>query len=124
MKILRPAFALLLLVFLAVLSGGVPAAGQEAPAPAQPAGPRPIELRDILAWRTIVSAVVSDNGRWFAARLAPQEGNGEVIFKEIRGDKAYAFPAGEGRKGEVALSADGAFGAFAVKPEPEEARRR
>ena len=123
MKILRPAFALLLLVFLAVLSGGVPAAGQEAPAPAQPAGPRPIELRDILAWRTIVSAVVSDNGRWFAARLAPQEGNGEVVFKEIRGDKAYAFPAGEGRKGAVAISADGAFGAFAVNPEPEEARR-
>jgi len=124
MKILRPAFALLLLVSSAVLSGSLPAAGQNVPAPAQPAGPRPIELRDIFTWKTIVSAVVSDDGRWFAARLAPQEGNGEVVFKEIRGDKAHAFPAGEGRKGEVALSADGAFGAFAVNPEPEEARRR
>ncbi|MBN1939387.1 MAG: prolyl oligopeptidase family serine peptidase [Candidatus Aminicenantes bacterium] len=100
-------------------------AGQNPPDPsaAQPAGPRPIGLRDIFTWRSISGQAVSDDGRWFACRIVPQQGDGEVLFKRTDGSKEYAFPAGEGRMGTVALSADGTYGAFIVNPGSEEARR-
>jgi len=108
-----------------IVLGGLFAAGQNPPEPsaAQAAGPRPIGLRDIFAWRSIGGTVVSDDGRWFACRISPQQGNGEVIFKRTDGSKEYKFPAGEGRGGAVAISADGRYGAFIVNPDAEEARR-
>ncbi len=107
---------LLAAVWLLVFSG-VAAAGQN------PAGLKPIGLRDILAWRSISGPAVSDDGSWFACRISPLQGNGEVLFKRTDGSKEYKFPAGEGRTGAVAVSTDGRFGAFLANPDAAEARR-
>jgi len=36
-----------------------------------PAVPRAIALEDILAWKTIGPAVISNDGRWLAYRMSP-----------------------------------------------------
>ena len=56
---------------------------------------RPIALEDILAWKTIGSATVSNDGGWFAYRLSPVQGDGEIVIRRIHGDKEVRFPAGE-----------------------------
>ena len=56
---------------------------------------RPIELEDIIAWKSLATPVLSSDGQWFGYRLAPQEGDAEVVVKRVRGDKERRFPAGE-----------------------------
>jgi len=62
---------------------------------AQSGGQRPIELADILAWKSIRAQVVSADGQWFAYQLTPTEGDSEVVLKSITGDKESRFPIGQ-----------------------------
>ena len=62
---------------------------------AQSGAQRPIELADILAWKSIGAQVVSSDGQWFAYRLAPTEGDSEVILRNTRTDKESRFPIGQ-----------------------------
>ncbi|MGD2295502.1 MAG: prolyl oligopeptidase family serine peptidase [Candidatus Aminicenantes bacterium] len=88
---------------------------------------KPLEdINDILAWKSLRSPVVSNDGKWLAYRLAPAEGDGEVIIKEARGEKEYKFPVGEGPRfasGEVSFSEDSRWIAFNIYPKREEARK-
>ena len=72
----------------------------------QPPAPRPIELRDALAWKRIVSPTVSADGKWFACRLAPNEGDSEVVLRRLADGREWRFPAGEmaGAMGVMATS--------------------
>jgi hypothetical protein len=55
-----------------------------------------IQLDDIIAWKSASAAVVAGNGQWYGYRLAPQEGDAEVVIKRIHGDgKELRFPIGE-----------------------------
>ena len=117
----RLSLAVVLAAVLAAAAGQTQAPKPEVK-PAPPA-PRPIGLPDILAWKSVSGFVVSPDGRWAGFRVAPVEGDGEVIFRETRGTKTYKFPAGEGRSGQVALSEDGTFGVFLVFPEAKEAKK-
>jgi dipeptidyl aminopeptidase/acylaminoacyl peptidase len=115
-------------LILIALAFAFSAASGQAPAPkpdekAAAKAPRPIELLDILAWRSIGGQTISPDGQWFGCRIAPQEGDGEVLFRETRGTKEYKFPAGEGRMGTVAISEDGKYGAFLIFPEAKEAKK-
>jgi len=110
-----------------------------APSAAAAAAPRPMELPDILAWKSIGASAVSDDGRWFAYRLSPVVGDSEVVVRAVEGDKAYTFPAGEapsagGRPGgpgdepglpaaALQFSADSKWAAFMVYPTRAEAQR-
>lgn len=104
---------------------------QTAPVPAAPAPqaaaakavPRPIELRDILAWKTIGGSVLSADGTWYGYRHVPLEGDGNVVFRETRGTKEYRFPVGEARFGQISISENARFGAFLINPEAKEARK-
>ena len=118
MKNTRIFGTIVLFVFLSSLLGVAAAAGQ---APAKT--PRPIELRDIFTWRSVSSTAISADGQWFAYRVAPIDGDSEVVFKQTKGAKEYKFPGGDGRTGMVAISEDAKFGAFIVTPETKEARR-
>ena len=61
----------------------------------QRAAKRPLEVEDVIAWKAVGSTVLSNDGQWFAYRLAPQEGDGEVVVKRVRGDsKEQRFPIG------------------------------
>jgi len=89
--------------------------------------PKPLEdIHDILAWKSIRSPVFSNDGRWFAYRLGPAEGDGEVFVKDTQGDKEYGFPVGEGPRsasGEIAFSEDSKWAAFTVYPTRSEANK-
>jgi dipeptidyl aminopeptidase/acylaminoacyl peptidase len=99
------------------------------PAPAAPQVaaakpvPRPIELRDILAWKTQGGSVLSADGAWFGYRQIPLEGDGDVVFRQTQGSKEYRFPIGEARFAALAISDDGRFAAYMISPEAKEAKK-
>jgi dipeptidyl aminopeptidase/acylaminoacyl peptidase len=56
---------------------------------------RPIDVADVVAWKTVGSTVLSNDGQWFGYRSVPQEGDGEAVIKRVRADKELRFPIGE-----------------------------
>lgn len=84
------------------------------------------KISDILAWKSIRSAVISNNGQWFAYRLAPYEGDSEVVIRQTKGEKEFRFPAGEvpmyGSAGKVAFSEDSNWIAFTMLPTVNDAK--
>ena len=44
---------------------------------------RPIGHADFDAWRTIATPVLSRDGKWLAYSVQPQEGDGELVIREI-----------------------------------------
>ena len=87
-------FALFLCTAI-VLPGLQQALAQEAAGAAvtqQPVEPRPIELQDIAEWNRISAARLSNDGAWLAYRVAPAEGNGEVVVRSTSSDTEHRFP--------------------------------
>src|SRR5260221_1584937 len=97
----------------------------------QPAGRHAVEVEDVIAWKALGSTVLSADGQWFGYRLAPQEGDAEVVVRQVRGEKAMRFAIGEvpqgagggGRGGAagnvssaLAFSDDGKWAAFSTYP--------
>lgn len=91
--------------------------------------PRPIGMRDIPGWRSARGGELSNDGQWFACRISPAEGDGEVIIRQTRGDKEYRLPVrglrgdggangldGPGLSGRVAFSHDSRWCAFMASP--------
>ena len=83
----------------------------------------PIALSDILAWKSIAAAQISDDGRWLAYRVSPVEGDSEVVVRQAQGDKEFRFGCGDVSAGaaELAFSDDSAWVAFSVAPTKKEA---
>lgn len=117
------------LALLIVLSATFGAAAQQA-AP-QPKPQRPIELADILKWKRIASPSVSNDGQYFASKVVPAEGDGEVVLRRVRDGKEWKFPIGEspagggfGRSGgDLDFSEDGKWLAFTIYPGFKEAKQ-
>jgi len=100
---------------------------------------RAIVLDDIIAWKALSAPVLSEDGAWFAYRLSPIEGDGDVIIRQTKGDKQFKFSIGEtpapaggggggGQGGDnaaataaIAFSSDARFAAFVVYPSRTEA---
>jgi len=116
--------AVSILLTLLLLTLSLPArAGQEV---AKPSSPRPIEIKDILAWKSISSARISPDGRWFAYSLTPNEGNSELVIKEVDGTREYRFNLGDAPRNFSALilmSDDSRWVAFMSYPSFEETRK-
>jgi len=94
--------AVSILLTLLLLTLSLPAwAGQET---AKPSSPRPLEIKDILSWKSISSARISADGRWFAYSLTPNEGNSELVVKEIDGTREYRFNLGDAPRNSPLLS--------------------
>jgi len=122
--------SLVLAALILVLFGSAPAYHSAAPEQ------RPISLDDIMAWRAISATALSEDGAWFAYRLAPPEGDGDVILRQTKGEKQYKFSIGEvppppsfgpppvnpvPTAAAVAFSSDGKFAAFTIYPSHTEA---
>jgi dipeptidyl aminopeptidase/acylaminoacyl peptidase len=116
------------LLLIVLLGAGLPAAQEKpvekAAAPAAPAGPRPLGLQDILAWRSIGAAELSPDGTWFLYRLSPLEGESEMVLRQVAGTKEYRFPIGEapryGSAVRSGFSADSRWAAFLSYPGAKE----
>ena len=125
--ILRPVLVLSL--------GSAAALAAQQPAPAS--GPtKQLQPTDLKAWKTIRSSVLSNDGKWFAYVLAPNEGDANVIIRSTGTDnKEFTFPIGSsdaagrgggGRRtrrrgagcggGPLSISADSRWVAFTVYP--------
>lgn len=107
---------------LLLLNTAVAQTAKEAPRPQ-----RPIEIPDIMNWKRIQSSKVSNDGQWFAYRLAPTEGDSEVIIRRTSDNKELKFPAGEVQGSPAAsaiyFSEDSKWLAFTTYPNAKETRR-
>lgn len=80
--------------------------------------PRPIGMADIAAWKGLRGTALSPDGQWFAYRIGPAEGDGEVVLRQTKGDKEYKFPAGDTGQvgGPLTFSHDSKWLAFTINP--------
>jgi dipeptidyl aminopeptidase/acylaminoacyl peptidase len=86
--------------------------------PRKPPAPRPLKMADILAWKHLRTAALSPDGKWFAYRLMPTEGDGELVLRQAQSGAEKRFPTGEakGFGGDVVFSDDSKWLAFTVQP--------
>ncbi len=112
-------------------------------APVSPAAdaPHALTISDMLAWKHIQAPGVSANGEWFAYRLAPAEGNAEVVIRNLKSGKELRFPIGDPTEAapaapaapaaapvaiggaDPAISADSRWVAFHSYPTTEQSKR-
>ena len=132
------------LLVLALLAAPVVGASQDttavkaAAAPAaRPTTPQPLSLSDLLTWKSIRSPQFSNDGKWFAYVLAPNEGDADVVLRaSAPGAKEMKFPVGEAPAfggfggfggpsplAPVSLSGNGKWAAFVVYPKSADAKR-
>ncbi len=71
---------------------------------------KPLQLADILSWKRIQAPVVSTNGEWFAYRIAPAEGNAEVVVRNLKTGKEERYPIGDRTASSPAPAGGGAPG--------------
>jgi dipeptidyl aminopeptidase/acylaminoacyl peptidase len=118
-----PALALLAAAIAASVAAGTVA-------PALAAQPRPLSLEDLLGWKSIRTPTISNDGRWMAYLLAPNEGDAELV---VRGTAAGATetripigepPSGPGGGGTaLAISGNSRWLVYMIYPKADEARR-
>ncbi|MEW6207541.1 MAG: prolyl oligopeptidase family serine peptidase, partial [Acidobacteriota bacterium] len=123
---------LMLVVFLSVsLLSPVTLAGQSAK--------RPLAHSDYDAWRSIQSQQLSRDGKFLAYALVPQDGDGEVVARNLADGKEWRHstgkrpdpappapgqpPAFAPPAGQVAFTADARWLLFTIFPAREEIRR-
>jgi dipeptidyl aminopeptidase/acylaminoacyl peptidase len=120
-------FAIALSVFALVLSGPVRA------------DQKPLTLPDVLAWKRIQTPVISNDGTWFAYKLVPNDGNSQVVLKNVETGKEQRFEIGELARPnpyagaamgmppapphDVVFSEDSKWLAFSVHPAQSESRQ-
>src|ERR1035438_1682753 len=104
---------------------------------------RPLNHGDYDSWRSIVGQKLSADGKFLAYGLFPQEGDGEVVIRNLATGKEQREPAGqrpapvppapdqegpppEARGATITFSADSktvVFSTFPAKAESEKARK-
>jgi dipeptidyl aminopeptidase/acylaminoacyl peptidase len=102
---------------------------------ADKAAPRPMDPIDILDWKSIGPAAISDDGKWLAYRYSPIQGDTSIVVRATSGDKEYTFGAGElpaasgpapnaeAIRGMLAFSSDSKWAAFLTYPVRKEAEK-
>lgn len=89
-------------------------------------GLKPVTIAEADTWRSIRQATLSNDGNWFACRIGPRQGDGEVILRDVKTGKETKFPGGGsggglgagfgGGGGVVQFSFDSKWLAFTVTP--------
>ena len=92
---------------------------------------RPLNHKDYDGWRTIASQKLSNDGKFLAYATFPQEGDGEVLIRNLVTGKEARFPAGarpqpaasteegttpEARSTTIGFSSDSKFAVFSTFP--------
>ncbi len=83
--------------------------------PTTPPGKKPLTIAETDTWRSIRAAALSNDGKFFAHRVGPSEGDGEVTLRANADGKETKFPAGSGF-GSLQFSFDSKWFAFSVTP--------
>ena len=93
---------------------------------------RPLNHKDYDSWRSIASQKLSNDGKFLAYAVFPQEGDGEVFIRNLVTGKETRFPAGarpqpaatsteegpapEARGTTIGFSSDSKFAVFSTFP--------
>lgn len=93
---------------------------------------RQLTLRDLLGWKSIRGGQLSNDGRWLAYELAPNEGDSEVVVRSTAATGSEwrfpvgAAPSGAGMAGgpQVTISGNSRWVAFMVRPNADAGRAR
>ena len=48
---------------------------------------RQLSVNDLLGWKGIRTPALSNDGKWFASRVQPSEGDGELILRAVADGK-------------------------------------
>ena len=84
----------LVLLAVTVLLAATFAAETSPLAPATGGAKRPLSLDDFDAWRSLASPTLSRDGHWLAYSFMPQDGDGEVILRELTTGREQRLPVG------------------------------
>lgn len=90
---------------------------------------RTLSLEDLLSWKGIRFPTFSNDGRWMAYVLAPNEGDGEFIVRSTAADATETRipigepPSGFGGAAGLAISGNGRWVAYTIYPKAEEAKK-
>lgn len=90
----------LALVLLASVAGADPQAGRPsrpakgAPPPVVAPVKRPLAHRDYDAWRVIATPMLSRDGRYLAYSFMPEEGDGDLVVKDLKSAKEQRYGVG------------------------------
>lgn len=126
MKLFRRSSLLALGLALAFVLPMSSLKAQTAPSAQSASAKRPLDIEDVIAYRGMTTSVLSNDGKWFAYRMSPTEGDSELIVRATDSDKEMKFPVGAGAGGTMVFSDDSqwiAFGTSAKKADADAARR-
>jgi hypothetical protein len=80
------------------------------------AGDRALTFEDLMKFRQIRDASISEDGAWVAYALIPDRGDGEVVVQSTSSNELFRIERGE----EPVISSDGLWVAAAITPTLEE----
>ncbi len=80
------------------------------------AGDKALTFEELMKFRQIQDAVISDDGNWVAYALVPDRGNGEAVIRSTGSETEYRVERGSG----PVISSDGQWVAAAITPTLEE----
>jgi hypothetical protein len=63
-------------------------------------------------WQSIADRTISNDGKYVAYAINPQEGDGVLVIQSLQGDYKLVIPRGSG----VVLSEDSKYAVFRIKP--------
>src|SRR4051812_18630050 len=99
-----------------LLFAAAPLAGAQAAKPTKQMQPA-----DLKAWKSIRNAVLSNDGKWFAYVLAPNEGDAQLVVRSVGDGKETKYPVGNasgagggGRGGPPGADAGAAAGPVSI----------
>jgi acetyl esterase/lipase len=75
-------------------------------------GKKPLTYDAYDSWRSIRGTVLSRDGAWLVYALVPQDGDGELVARDLRSGAEHRAPRGK----DPVITADGKFVVFAVAP--------
>jgi len=83
--------------------------------PSTSGGKKPLTFADVDTWRGVRSAALAPDGKWFAVRVGPNEGETDLVLRNNADGKETKFPGGGGF-GNTAFSLDSKWFAFTYTP--------
>ena len=78
----------------------------------RPAAKKPLSYDAYDGWRSIQGTQLSRDGQWLVYALVPQDGDGELVVRNLKTDKEFRAARGK----QPAVTVDGKFVVFTVAP--------
>jgi dipeptidyl aminopeptidase/acylaminoacyl peptidase len=113
------------LLFVGSALSAPPAVAQSAAAPAK----RTLTMEDLLSWKGIRSPSLSNDGRWMAYLLAPNEGDAEVVVRATAAGATETRvavgepPSGFSAAPSIGISGNNRWLAYTIFPKADDAKK-